>query len=84
MRTLYLGKWLYTADAAGTVIEDFAMLTEGEQILWVKKREETDQTEADQVIDLIANGINNIHIYSMNKPEIAVAIMNNLSEIIKC
>lgn len=34
MRTLYLGKWLYTADAAGTVIEDFAMLTEGEQILW--------------------------------------------------
>ena len=52
MRTLYLGKWLYTADAAGTVIEDFAMLTEGEQILWVKKREETDQTEADQVIDL--------------------------------
>ena len=38
----------------------------------------------DQVIDLIANGINNIHIYSMNKPEIAVAIMNNLSEIIKC
>ncbi len=37
MRTLYLGKWLYTADAAGTVIEDFE-LTEGEQILWVKKR----------------------------------------------
>ena len=38
----------------------------------------------DQIIDLIANGIQNIHIYSMNKPEIAVAIMNNLSEIIKC
>ena len=37
----------------------------------------------DQVIDLIANGINNIHIYSMNKPEIAAAIMTNLSEIIK-
>lgn len=37
----------------------------------------------DQIIDLIANGINNIHIYSMNKPEIAAAIMTNLSEIIK-
>ena len=33
----------------------------------------------DQVIDLIANGINNIHIYSMNKPEVARAIMENLS-----
>ncbi len=37
----------------------------------------------DQIIDLIANGINNIHIYSMNKPEIAAKIMENLSEIIK-
>lgn len=37
---------------------------------------------ADQVIDLIANGINNIHIYSMNNPEVARAIMENLSEIV--
>ena len=37
----------------------------------------------DQIIDLIANGINNIHVYSMNKPEVAAAIMANLSEIIK-
>lgn len=37
----------------------------------------------DQIVDLIANGIRNIHIYSMNKPEIARAIMENLSEIIK-
>ena len=37
----------------------------------------------DQVIDLIANGVNNIHIYSMNKPEVAAAIMANLSEIVK-
>lgn len=36
----------------------------------------------DQIIDLIANGIQNIHIYSMNKPEVAAAIMANLSEII--
>ena len=36
----------------------------------------------DQIIDLIANGINNIHVYSMNKPEVAEGIMKNLSEII--
>lgn len=38
----------------------------------------------DQIIDLLANGIRNIHIYSMNKPEVAAKIMENLSEIIKC
>ena len=37
----------------------------------------------DQIIDLIANGLQNIHVYSMNKPEVATAIMNNLSEIVK-
>ena len=36
----------------------------------------------DQIIDLFANGINHVHIYSMNKPEVAEAIMNNLSEIV--
>lgn len=37
----------------------------------------------DQIIDLIANGIQCVHIYSMNKPEVAEAIMGNLSEILK-
>ena len=37
----------------------------------------------DQIIDLIANGINHIHVYSMNKPDVAAAIMNNLSAILK-
>ena len=37
----------------------------------------------DQIIDLLANGVKNIHIYTMNKPDVAAAIMNNLSEIIK-
>ena len=36
----------------------------------------------DQIIDLLANGINNIHVYSMNKPEVAAAVQYNLSEII--
>ncbi len=38
----------------------------------------------DQIIDLLANGVKNIHIYSMNKPEVAEKIMSNLSEIIRC
>lgn len=37
----------------------------------------------DQIIDLVANGIRHIHVYSMNKPEVAEGIMRNLSEIIK-
>ncbi|MBR3095602.1 MAG: methylenetetrahydrofolate reductase, partial [Clostridia bacterium] len=35
-----------------------------------------------QIIDLVASGVNNIHIYTMNKPDIARAIMSNLSDII--
>ena len=37
----------------------------------------------DQIIDLMANGVKNIHVYSMNKPEIAEGIQRNLSEILK-
>ena len=37
----------------------------------------------DQIIDLYANGINAVHVYSMNKPFVAQAIKNNVSEIIK-
>ena len=36
----------------------------------------------EQIIDLIANGITNIHIYTMNKPEVAAKIMANLSAIL--
>lgn len=36
----------------------------------------------DQIIDLYANGITNVHVYSMNKPDVAEAIMNNLSDIL--
>ena len=38
----------------------------------------------DQIIDLLANGVKNIHVYSMNKPEVAAKIIENLSEVIKC
>lgn len=36
----------------------------------------------EQIIDLIANGINNIHIYSMNNAKVVQGILTNLSEII--
>ncbi len=36
----------------------------------------------DQIIDLFANGVTNVHIYTMNKPEVAKQIRDNLSEII--
>ena len=37
----------------------------------------------DQIIDLYANGITNVHVYSMNKPDVAAKIQDNLSDIIK-
>ena len=36
----------------------------------------------EQIIDLVANGVNNIHLYTMNKPWIARKIVDNLSSII--
>lgn len=36
----------------------------------------------DQIIDLYANGITNVHVYSMNKPEVAAKIQSNLSDIL--
>lgn len=36
----------------------------------------------EQIIDLIANGVNGIHVYSMNKPDVAEKIQQNLSEIL--
>ena len=36
----------------------------------------------DQIIDLYANGITNVHVYSMNKPDVAKAIKDNLSAIL--
>ncbi len=35
-----------------------------------------------QIVDLFANGINHVHVYTMNKPEVAARIMANLRSII--
>ena len=37
----------------------------------------------DQIIDLLANDIGHIHIYTMNKPDVAAKIQENLSEIFR-
>lgn len=37
----------------------------------------------DQIIDLYANGITNVHVYSMNKPDVAAKIQENLSAILE-
>ena len=36
----------------------------------------------DQIIDLYANNLTNVHVYSMNKPEVAKKIQSNLSAIL--
>ena len=36
----------------------------------------------DQIIDLFANNVTNVHVYSMNKPDVAARILDNLSDII--
>lgn len=36
----------------------------------------------DQIIDLFANGVTNVHVYSMNKPDVAATIQANLSTIL--
>ncbi len=36
----------------------------------------------DQIIDLFSNGVKNVHVYSMNKPEVAKKIIENLSDVL--
>jgi methylenetetrahydrofolate reductase (NADPH) len=36
----------------------------------------------DQIIDLFANNITNVHVYSMNKPDVAFKVQSNLSDIL--
>ena len=36
----------------------------------------------EQIIDLFANGVNHVHVYTMNKPELAHRIMENLRGIV--
>ena len=37
----------------------------------------------EQIIDLIASGVSGIHVYTMNKPQVAARIMDSLRDVIK-
>ena len=37
---------------------------------------------SEQIVDLIANDIKHIHVYTMNAPDVAEAIMNNVSAML--
>ncbi len=37
---------------------------------------------ADQIIDLYANGFRHVHVYTMNKPDVAAAVLGHLSEML--
>ena len=37
----------------------------------------------DQIIDMVANGVNRIHLYTMNRPKVAAAIFANLGPILR-
>ena len=36
----------------------------------------------DQIIDLYSNGVTNVHVYTMNNPDVAAKIQSNLSDIV--
>ena len=37
----------------------------------------------DQIIDLYANGIKAVHVYTMNQPDVAAKILENLSDVLR-
>lgn len=65
----------YLPERLGAMVEKF-----GDNPLAMKQAGIAYATE--QIIDLIANGVKAIHLYTMNKPDIAETIVSNLSEIL--
>ena len=37
---------------------------------------------AEQIVDLVANGVRGVHVYAMNRPEVAESLMNSLSKVL--
>ena len=72
MKTGYTGKWLYTADAAGSCIENFAMLAEDGRIVWIRPQDEADRAEADAWVDLgdvfVTPGFIDCHVHLAGDP----------------
>ena len=36
----------------------------------------------DRIVDLVANGIRGIHVYTMNRPDVAAKLLENLSGVL--
>ena len=36
----------------------------------------------EQIVDLVANGVRGIHVYTMNKPDVAAQLLSNLSDVL--
>ena len=72
-------------DTGPIILQKAVEVHEGDTPKALQQRvmEEAEWVIMPRAIDLIANGINHIHVYSMNKPQIAEAIQKNLSEILK-
>ena len=54
---------------------------EQERVIWAMKQAGIAYA-TEQIVDLYANGIKAVHVYSMNKPEVAEKIQSNLKGII--
>ena len=37
---------------------------------------------AEQIVDLVANGVQGVHVYVMNKPDVARALSENLAKVL--
>jgi methylenetetrahydrofolate reductase (NADPH) len=72
-----------TAISGNTLPQRFVRLIDryGDNPLAMKQAGIAYATE--QIIDLYANGINAVHVYSMNKPDVAAAIRSSLSAIVE-
>ena len=51
------------------------------ELLQKRVMEQAEWVILPKAIDLIANGVNHVHIYTMNKPDVAGTILKNLSDI---
>ncbi|MEZ4509585.1 MAG: amidohydrolase family protein [Eubacteriales bacterium] len=66
-KTLYTGKTLFTANSAGEMIRDFALLVEDGRIRWVGKKAEMDETSEMEQVDLgdafVMPGLIDAHVH---------------------
>ena len=55
MKTLYTGKWMYTGNEKGEIIEDFAMMVEDDKIIWIKPEAEAEASKEsiDSAIEIL-------------------------------